>query len=218
MGGAQAWRGIQDRLPGRAYSSQSGMRLRAYSTPALAIIGYLQEAEARGAPDLVLFRWYEARHHEIYRVLELEPVDDELAVEVDVSVAVLALVVLDVVGVVAVLAVVRDDNDDVEAVPVVVRVDADELLDIEVVVAVLADDVVVVLVAVLAVVRDDAVVCVLAVVVVGVELLVSVEVLVGVNVVVAVVVVDGLVEFQCVAPGTGGSDSHSCARQTVRAV
>ena len=63
LGGAQAWRGIQDRLPGRAYSSQTGMRLRAYSTPALAIIGYLQEAEARGAPDFVLFRWYQARHH-----------------------------------------------------------------------------------------------------------------------------------------------------------
>ena len=53
---------------------------------------------------------------DVVGVLELEPVDDELAVEVDVSVAVLALVVLDVVGVVAVLAVVRDDDDDVEAV------------------------------------------------------------------------------------------------------
>ena len=63
LGGAQAWRGLQDRLPGRSYSSQSGTRLRAFPTPALAIIGYLQEAETRGAPDLVLFRWYEARHH-----------------------------------------------------------------------------------------------------------------------------------------------------------
>ena len=63
LGGAQAWLGLQDRLPGRSYSFQSGARLRAFPTPALAIIGYLQEAEARGAPDLVLFRWYEARHH-----------------------------------------------------------------------------------------------------------------------------------------------------------
>ena len=63
LGGPQAWRGLQDRLPGRSYSSQTGTRLRAFPTAALAIIGYLQEAEAQGAPDLAFFRWYVARHH-----------------------------------------------------------------------------------------------------------------------------------------------------------
>lgn len=41
LGGPQAWLGLLDLLPGRAYSFQSGTRLRAYPTPALAIIGYL---------------------------------------------------------------------------------------------------------------------------------------------------------------------------------
>ena len=60
LGGLQAWLGLQDLLPGRAYSFQSGTRLRAYPTPALAIIGYLREAEIRGAPDLAIFRWHPA--------------------------------------------------------------------------------------------------------------------------------------------------------------
>ena len=123
---------------------------------------------------------------DVVGLLELELVDDDLAVGVDLSLAVLPLVVLDVVGAVAVLAVVRDDNDGVEAVLVVVPVDADELLDVEMVVAVLAGDVVILLLAALAVVRDDAgvVACVLAVVGVDVQLLVGVVVLVEVDVVV----------------------------------
>ena len=63
LGGPQAWLGLLDLLPGRAYSFQSGTRLRAYPTPALAIIGYLQEAETRGAPDLAIFRWHPAPPH-----------------------------------------------------------------------------------------------------------------------------------------------------------
>jgi uncharacterized membrane protein YgdD (TMEM256/DUF423 family) len=63
LGGAQAWLGLQERLPGRSYSFQTGTRLRAFPTPALAIIGYLQEAEARGAPDLAIFRWHQAQLH-----------------------------------------------------------------------------------------------------------------------------------------------------------
>ena len=63
LGGPQAWLGLQALLPGRAYSFQSGTRLRAYPTPALAIIGYLQEAGSRGAPDLAIFRWHPAPPH-----------------------------------------------------------------------------------------------------------------------------------------------------------
>ena len=62
-GGPQAWLGLQGLLHGRAYSFHSGMRLRAYPSPALASVGYLQEAEIRGAPDLAIFLWHPAPPH-----------------------------------------------------------------------------------------------------------------------------------------------------------
>ena len=60
VGGPQAWLGLLIFLPDSAYSFRSGTRLRAYPSPALAIIDYLQEAAHRGAPDFVIFRWHPA--------------------------------------------------------------------------------------------------------------------------------------------------------------
>lgn len=47
-GGARAWRGIAERLPGRTYYG-SGARLRRYATPALAVAAYEAEASRHGA-------------------------------------------------------------------------------------------------------------------------------------------------------------------------
>ena len=55
--GTLAWQGLLPALPGGFYSYRSGTRLRAYESPALAVIGYLQEIEKHNAPALVIIRW-----------------------------------------------------------------------------------------------------------------------------------------------------------------
>lgn len=49
-GGARAWRGIADRLPGRAYAYRDGTRLRRIPDAELAAAAYAKEAGQHGAP------------------------------------------------------------------------------------------------------------------------------------------------------------------------
>jgi hypothetical protein len=50
LGGARAWRFLVGLLPGGRYSYASGCRLRRYETKAEALVGYIAEADAHGAP------------------------------------------------------------------------------------------------------------------------------------------------------------------------